>query len=42
MMGAWNKEIQHKELKTWIEEVSVLVTPKDIYLCDGSDEEYAS
>ena len=41
MMGAWNKEIQHKELKTWIEEVSVLVTPQDIYLCDGSDEEYA-
>lgn len=33
-------QIQHKELRRWIEEVAQLVTPDAVHLCDGSDDEY--
>ncbi|EPP34794.1 phosphoenolpyruvate carboxykinase family protein [Chlamydia ibidis] len=41
MTTVWSDVIQHKELKTWIQEVIDLVTPDSVRLCDGSDSEYA-
>lgn len=32
--------IQNTELKGWINEVAALTEPKDIYICDGSQEEF--
>jgi phosphoenolpyruvate carboxykinase (GTP) len=34
-------DIQHKGLKAWIEEAAAITQPDRIYVCDGSDEEYA-
>ncbi|ACZ32737.1 phosphoenolpyruvate carboxykinase [Chlamydia pneumoniae LPCoLN] len=36
----WSTNIKHEGLKSWIDEVAKLTTPKDIRLCDGSDAEY--
>ncbi len=33
-------EIKHQGLKKWIDEVAAMVQPKDIYVCNGSKEEY--
>ncbi|MBS1959398.1 MAG: phosphoenolpyruvate carboxykinase (GTP) [Bdellovibrionales bacterium] len=33
--------ISNPQLKIWINEVAKLTTPKDIYICDGSDAEYS-
>lgn len=32
--------LKNKELDSWVKEVVALCQPKDIYLCDGSQEEY--
>lgn len=34
------EELKNKKLKEWIEEVASMCNPKDIYICDGSKEEY--
>ncbi|MEM7174477.1 MAG: phosphoenolpyruvate carboxykinase (GTP) [Chlamydiota bacterium] len=31
---------EHRALQSWIEEVHALCAPKDVHLCDGSEEEY--
>jgi len=33
-------EIKNQRLKQWIEEAKTLCEPDDVYICDGSDEEY--
>ncbi len=33
-------QTQNTVLNQWIEEIRSLCTPKDVWLCDGSDEEY--
>ncbi|AAF73531.1 phosphoenolpyruvate carboxykinase [Chlamydia muridarum str. Nigg] len=40
MTGDWMSKITHSGLKSWIEEVIALVSPKDVRLCDGSEAEY--
>ncbi|UCH45098.1 MAG: phosphoenolpyruvate carboxykinase (GTP) [Nitrospiraceae bacterium] len=35
-----NIEVKNKKLKAWIQEVADMCTPKDIYICNGSNEEY--
>ncbi|ANH78647.1 phosphoenolpyruvate carboxykinase (GTP) [Candidatus Chlamydia sanziniae] len=37
---AWQVDIEHEELKTWVSEVVKLTTPENVRLCDGSAEEY--
>lgn len=32
--------VRHTELKNWINEIARLVRPQDIYVCDGSKDEY--
>ncbi len=34
------KEIQHRELRRWIEEMVMVLDPKEVYLCDGSEQEH--
>ena len=34
------ESIKNEELRTWIEDAAELCEPTDIYLCDGSQEEY--
>jgi len=31
--------VKNEELKRWVKEVADLVTPKEVYFCDGSEEE---
>lgn len=31
--------MDHQELKAWVEEIATLCRPKEIYVCDGSEEE---
>ncbi len=35
-----NPEIKNQSLQKWINEISTLCKPKDVYWCDGSQEEY--
>jgi len=37
-----NTTVKNKKLAAWIHEVADLCTPDDIYICDGSKEEYNS
>lgn len=34
------EELKHERLKTWIKEVADMCEPKDIYICDGTKNEY--
>ena len=34
------EEIQHQKLKLWIEQAAAHLKPKEIYICDGSEQEY--
>jgi len=34
--------VTNQELLNWVEEVAALTKPKDIYWCDGSEEEYSN
>ena len=34
------EDLKHEKLKSWIKEVADMCQPKDIYVCDGSSEEY--
>jgi len=36
----WISKIVNKQLKKWIQEVFMLCTPMDVYICDGSQTEY--
>lgn len=40
MPTAWKDAIIHLGLKEWLSEVIALCEPHDVYLCDGSQEEY--
>jgi phosphoenolpyruvate carboxykinase (GTP) len=31
---------KHPQLKAWIEEIKAICQPDDVYICDGSQEEY--
>ncbi len=33
--------LKNETLKRWVSETAALVEPRDVYFCDGSDEEYA-
>ncbi len=33
-------EIKHARLKKWIDEIAAMVQPENIYVCDGSKQEY--
>ena len=35
-----NPEIKNQSLQKWINEINTLCKPKDVYWCDGSQEEY--
>lgn len=39
-MKKWDEQVQHQRLREWIGEVIALTQPKDVYLCNGSEEEY--
>ena len=34
------EDLKHEKLKAWIKEIADMCRPKDIYVCDGSKEEY--
>lgn len=34
------EELKHERLKSWVKEVVEMCSPKDIYVCDGTKEEY--
>ena len=34
------EELKHERLKSWIKEIADMCSPKDIYVCDGTKEEY--
>ncbi len=34
-------DIKHPKVKAWVEEIAKLCQPKDVYVCDGSQEEYS-
>ncbi|MCX7656606.1 MAG: phosphoenolpyruvate carboxykinase, partial [Treponemataceae bacterium] len=34
------EELQHEGLKKWIQEAVALMQPEDVYVCDGSQQEY--
>lgn len=36
------EELKHEKLKSWIKEIADMCQPKDIYVCDGTKEEYDS
>ena len=40
MTNASSVPTTNKKLIAWVEEVRKLTTPKDVYWCDGSQEEY--
>jgi len=40
-MAAGFEAIKNTQLRAWLEEVERLCKPKDVYVCDGSPEEYA-
>ncbi len=35
-----NTAIKNRELSRWVKEIAALTTPDDIYICNGSDEEW--
>jgi len=35
-----NIEVKNEQLKKWIKEVTDMCTPDDIYICNGSKDEY--
>ncbi|MHC5081351.1 MAG: phosphoenolpyruvate carboxykinase (GTP) [Planctomycetota bacterium] len=39
-MGLDDGQLKHKRLLAWVREAAVLCQPKDVYWCDGSQEEY--
>lgn len=39
-MSSWEDLIKHSGLKAWLSEVVALCNPREVYLCDGSQEEY--
>ena len=34
------EELKHERLKSWVKEIVEMCEPKDIYVCDGTKEEY--
>ena len=36
------EELKHERLKSWVKEIADMCSPKDIYVCDGTKEEYDS
>jgi phosphoenolpyruvate carboxykinase (GTP) len=38
-LSNWHSKLNNDTLKNWIQEIALLTTPKDIYICDGSDTE---
>lgn len=36
------EDLKHEKLKAWIKEIADMCKPKDIYVCDGTKEEYDS
>ena len=36
------EDLKHEKLKAWIKETADMCQPKDIYVCDGTKEEYDS
>ena len=40
MAAAFEKLTQHGELLAWLHDAARLCEPENVYLCDGSKEEY--
>jgi len=41
-LSNWQSKLNNESLISWIQEIALLTTPKDIYICDGSDSENES